>query len=162
MTVTKNDLDAAQAATERAIAEYRDAVSKNDVARVSYLLVEIGRATVRENAIKHAWTEPEPTAAQDEQIARLQAARPPSKFSPRVLEALALFDEAFADANTVAVTAARWAAEYAATRVFGERIDSARVGEETKRAIEKAVSELQEEFVDIVAGAVGSPNKHRV
>lgn len=162
MTVTKYDLDAAEAATARAIAEYRDAVAKDGIAQVSYLLVEIGRATVRQNAIKHAWTEPEPTAAQEEQIARLQAARPPSKFSPRVLEALALFDEAFADANTVAVTAARLAAEYAAKQVFGERMDAERVGEETRVAFEKAVSEMQEEFARIVGAAVGSPNKHKV
>jgi hypothetical protein len=162
MSVTKSDLDAAKAATARAIAEYRDAAAKNDVARVSYLLVEIGRAHVREKAIEHPWTEPEPTAAQDEQIARLQAARPPSKFGPQVLEALALFDEAFADANTVAVTAARWAAEYAAKRVFGEHIDPGRVGEETRRTMEKAVSELQEEFASIVAVAVESSNKHKV
>jgi hypothetical protein len=162
MSPTNEDLDAAEAATASTIADYREAVAKNDGARVSLLVVEIGRAYARESALRRAWAEPEPTAEQDEQIARLGAARPPSKYSPSVLKALAAFDEAFADANTVAVTAARWAAEYAVKQVFGEAGEAQGVGDDMQDAIGRAFSELQENFADIVARAFDRSNKHKV
>jgi hypothetical protein len=122
-------LQAAKEAFERAVAAFHEAATSQDVERVALAVAEVGVAAARVAAAEHRGT---------------RAPGPPKG-------AVEAFDAAFANAESAAATASRWAAEYAVTHALAEGADARGIAEAMQDAASKALSGLRDSFAGLIA-----------